>query len=145
MTRADETNGGINASGGDGRRGDEGGTATAHPESLSVTWGPFAERMRTTGEVPPVESWHQLLDGCIRSNDKPSLAIWLLNLMRETGVRPTALTYEKMLAICANHDDRDAAFHMVENMCREKILLDDVELPPTMADVLRTILPPDVF
>lgn len=126
-------------------RTDEGGTATVHPESLSVTWGPFAEKMRADGEVPPLESWHDLLDGCVRANDKPSLAIWLLNLMRETGLRPTATTYEKMLAVCANHDDRVAAFHLVENICRDKILLDDVELPSEMADVLRNILPPDVF
>lgn len=144
ITAMDGLNNTANVSGKNTEIG-EGNTATVHPESLSATWGPFAEGMRTKGEVPPLESWHDLLDGCIRANDKPSLAIWLLNLMRETGLRPTATTYEKMLAICANYDDRVAAFHLVENMCRDKILLDDVELPSEMADVLRNILPPDVF
>lgn len=120
-------------------------SAPVHPDSLQVTWSKFAENMKNSGEVPPLESWHELLDGSIRSNDKPSLAIWLLNLMRDTGIRPSATTYEKMLTICDNHNDRVAAFHLVENMCKDKVLLDDVELPAGLADILRSILPPDVF
>lgn len=116
-----------------------------HPDSLEACWPSFAERMRASGEIPALEEWHALLDGCIRANDKPSAAVWVLNLLRETGVKPTAVTYEKVLAVCAAHQDRVAAFHLVEHMYQDKILLGDVELPDGMEHTLRAILPPEAF
>lgn len=114
-------------------------------ESLSETWAPFAEKMKTSGEIPEIEEWHDLLDGCIRSNDVPGSAIWLMNLMRDTGRKPNATTYDKALLICNNHDDRVAAFHLVEHMHKDKVLLGDVELPGGMEETLRKILPPEAF
>lgn len=97
--------------------------------------------MRTTGEVPPYDEWHQMIDVC----DEPSKAIWVINLMRDTGRTPTAATYERVLTLCARKDDRSAAFHLVEGMFGDKVLLGDVELPEGMEKVLRKILPPEAF
>lgn len=65
--------------------------------------------------------------------------------MRDTGRTPTAATYEAALTVCAKQDDRVAAFHLVEHMYNDKVLLGDVELPDGMEDTLRAILPPDAF
>lgn len=120
-------------------------TATTHPESLEATWPSFAETMRTTDEIPPLAEWHKLFDGCLNANDEPAKVVWLLELLRQTGVKPTAVTYEKCLQACANHKDRVAAFHMVEFMYVDKILLGDVELPEDLESTLRAILPPEAF
>lgn len=123
-------------------------TGTPLP-TLETVWPAFAEKMRKTGEVPPAETWHELLDVCIAARESASKAIWLLNLMRETGVKPTALTYEKMLTVCAGdsneQESRVAAFHLVEHMFNDKVLIGDVELPDGMEEVLRKILPPEAF
>lgn len=118
---------------------------TVHPEALQLTWPRFADHMGKSGEVPPISDWHVLFDGCVRANDKPSTVVWLLSLMKETGVKPTAVTYEKCLEICQLHDDRVAAFHLIEFMFEDKILLGDVELPDGMEATLRTILPAEAF
>lgn len=101
--------------------------------------------MRESGEVPDYDAWHALLYGCAAAGDEASKAVWVVNLMRDTGRTPTAATYEAALAVCAGHDDRVAAFHLVEHMYKDKVLLGDVELPDGMEDTLRAILPPEAF
>lgn len=65
--------------------------------------------------------------------------------MRETGVKPSAVTYEKLLTLCVAHGDRIATFHLVEHMYEDKILLGDVDLPLDIENTLRAILPPEAF
>lgn len=65
--------------------------------------------------------------------------------MRDAGLKPTAVTYDKILSLCAQTDDRNAAFLLVELMFEDKVLLGDVELPQGMETVLRNILPPEAF
>lgn len=120
-------------------------TAAGQTETLEKAWPAFAERMKAADEVPPVEDWHYLLDIAVKAGDDPKLGIWLINLMHETGLKPTAVTYEKVLHLCALKKDRVAAFHLVEHMFQDKVLLGDVELPDGMEDVLRKILPPEAF
>lgn len=117
----------------------------ASPQTIETAWPAFADKMKTSGEIPPLEEWHALLDIANAARDDTSKVIWLLNLMRETGLKPTAVTYEKILNICADRDDRSAAFHIVEHMFKDKVLLGDVDLPDGMEDVLRKILPPEAF
>lgn len=120
-------------------------TAVPQQQSIDVAWATFAEKMKQTGEIPAIEEWHELLDVCEATCDKADKAIWIVNLMRETGLKPTAVTYEKVLRICSIMDDRAAAFHLVEHMFTDKVLLGDVELPDGMEEVLRKILPPEAF
>lgn len=117
----------------------------ASPQTMEAAWPAFAERMKTSGEIPPLDEWHALLDIADAGGDEASKAIWVVNLMRETGRKPTPVTYEKVLKICADRGDRSAAFHLVEHMFNDKVLLGDVELPDGMEDVLRKILPPEAF
>lgn len=112
---------------------------------LEVAWATFADQMKQSGESPPVEQWHTLLDTCISARETPSKAIWVMDTMRSTGVAPTALSYQKVLEVCAAAEDRAAAFHLVELMFKDGILLGDVDLPDGMEEVLRTILPPEAF
>lgn len=95
--------------------------------------------------MPPLEEWHRLIDIAISADDDISKIVWLINLMRETGVKGTPVTYEKVLAVCAKKEDRVSAFHLVEHMFDDKVLLGDVELPDGMEEVLRKILPPEAF
>lgn len=101
--------------------------------------------MKSSGEIPPLAEWHALVDAADAAGDDASKIIWLVNLMRDTGIKPTAITYEKVLKICSDRDDRPAAFHMVEHMFTDKVLLGDVDLPDGMENVLRKILPPEAF
>lgn len=101
--------------------------------------------MRESGEIPGYDAWHKLLDGAYEADDEPCRAVWVVNLMRETGRVPTAVTYEKVLRICRRRGDRETAFMLVEGMFADKVLLGDVELPEGMEEVLRKILPPEAF
>lgn len=101
--------------------------------------------MKSSGEIPELSEWHALLDGIVGAGDAPGCGVWVLNLMRDTGRRPTAATYERVLAMCHTADDRVAAFHLVEHMYKDKVLLGDVQLPDGMESTLRKILPPDAF
>lgn len=112
---------------------------------LESAWVEFAAKMKETGKSPPVAEWNKLLDVCVSAREPPSMAIWVVSTMRDTGVKPTAASYERVLAVCAEHDDRAAAFHLVEQMFKDGVLLGDVELPEGMEDTLRTILPPEAF
>lgn len=118
---------------------------TPHPDSLEVTWPVFAAQMRETNVIPDYDAWHTLLDGCVRAGDLPASAIWVINLMRETGRTPVAATYERVIEVAIKHDDRVAVFHLVELMYKDKVLLGDVELPEDMENLLRSILPPESF
>lgn len=113
--------------------------------NIDTAWPPFAEKMRVTDKIPPLEEWHALLDVCVAARDPVNKAIWVLNLMRETGLVPTAVTYEKVLSLCAMNEDRKAAFLLVELMFYDKVLLGDVQLPDGLEAILRKILPPDAF
>lgn len=116
-------------------------TPPSSAQTIESAWAELATKMRTSGQIPSHDEWHQLLDVC----DEPSKAIWVINLMRDTGRTPTAATYERALALCGQKDDRSAAFHLVEGMFGDKVLLGDVELPEGMEEVLRKILPPEAF
>lgn len=112
---------------------------------LEGAWAAFAGKMGETGVAPPVDEWNTLLDVCLAAREPASKAIWVVATMRETGVKPTAGTYDRVLAVCREVDDRAAAFHLVEQMWQDGVLLGDVELPEGMEDTLRTILPPEAF
>lgn len=113
--------------------------------SLAAAWAPFAANMAATGRTPKRADWNRLLDVCVDSGEDAERAIWVINLMRETGVAPDAASYERVLRVCHDRGDRAAAFHMVEGMFDDKVLLGDVELPEGMEEVLRKILPPEAF
>ncbi len=119
--------------------------APATAGGLEAAWATFAAEMRRSGQSPPLEQWHTLLDTCLAAGEAPSKAIWVVDTMRSTGVAPTALSYQKVLQVCAAAQDRAAAFHLVELMFKDGVLLGDVDLPDGMEEVLRTILPPEAF
>lgn len=120
-------------------------TAASECECIETAWPAFAEKMRTTGEIPPLNEWHDLLDVGIKGGDETSKGIWVLNLMQDTGVKRSAVTYEKLLQLCADREDRAGAFLLIEHMFNDKILLGDIDLPDGMEAVLRKILPPEAF
>eukprot|EP00177_Eucheuma_denticulatum_P004511 GFKZ01008200.1.p1 GENE.GFKZ01008200.1~~GFKZ01008200.1.p1 ORF type:complete len:178 (-),score=20.06 GFKZ01008200.1:7-540(-) len=126
-------------------RGTSAGMRKTGGKRIDESWPSFADGMRETGEIPDYEAWHGLLDSAYEAEDEPWRAVWLLNLMRETGRVPTAVTYDKVLGICARRGDRETAFSLVEGMWKDKVLLGDVELPEGMEEVLRKILPPEAF
>lgn len=109
--------------------------------ALEAAWEVFAAKMKATSESPAVEEWNALLEVA----DAPAKAVWVMNTMRDTGRRPTAGTYQRIIDCCERAGDRPAAFHMVELMFKDKILIGDVDLPDGMEAVLRTILPPEAF
>ena len=120
-------------------------TAAAPTGGIEAAWAPFAERMKELNASPEVSEWNALLDVAVTAGDPPAKAIWVLETMRSTGRAPTAETYQRVLQVCAMHSDRAAAFHLVEHMWKDNVLIGDVELPDGMEDVLRTILPPEAF
>lgn len=101
--------------------------------------------MQDTNEIPPISEWHRVLDVSVRNKELPSKGIWLLDLMRDVGLKPNAASYERLLQLCAIHEDRTASLHLVEHMFNDKVLLGDVEFPDGMEKTLRAILPPDAF
>lgn len=114
---------------------------TAEPGALEAAWEAFAAKMKASSESPPIEEWNALLE----TADAPAKAVWVMNTMRDTGRMPTAGTYQRIIDVCERAGDRPAAFHMVELMFKDKILIGDVDLPDGMEAVLRTILPPEAF
>ncbi|KAI0567417.1 hypothetical protein FGB62_2g144 [Gracilaria domingensis] len=118
---------------------------TTRQQTFETAWQELSDRMRATNEVPPLEDWHNVMDVCIRTNEDPAKGIWLLNLMRDLKLKATAGSYERVLTLCNDKNDRAAAFHLVELMFKDKILLGDVLLPDGMEEMLRTILPPEAF
>lgn len=120
-------------------------TAAAPAGGIEAAWAPFAERMKALDASPEISEWNALLDVAVEAGDLPAKAIWVLETMRSTGRAPTAETYQRVLQVCAAHSDRAAAFHLVEHMWKDGILIGDVELPDGMEDVLRSILPPEAF
>lgn len=119
-------------------------TSTA-PATIDTAWPAFAAKMKESNVVPPLEEWHALIDQCVAARDPVSKIVWVLSVMRETGLVPTAVTYEKVLMLCIFNEDREAAFLLVELMFHDKVLLGDVQLPEGLEPVLRKILPPDAF
>jgi len=100
--------------------------------------------MREADAVPPVAAWNELLDTAAQSGELDK-ALWILGTMKATGTKPTAVTYELLLAGCAKSADRQVAFSLIEQMWDDKVLLGDVTLPDGMEDTLRAILPPEAF
>ncbi|PXF41232.1 hypothetical protein BWQ96_09046 [Gracilariopsis chorda] len=120
-------------------------TQAPQQQTFETTWNTLSARMRDTNESPPLADWHRLLEACEFSEDGPSKAIWVLNLMRKLETRATAASYERVLQVCNEHGDRAAAFHLVELMFEDKVKLGDVQLPDGMEETLRSILPPEAF
>lgn len=117
----------------------------AAPAGLEAAWTSFAARMADTGEAPAVAEWDKLFREARDAGEDPAKAIWVLDRMQQAGARPTAGTYELLLEICIQKDDRAAAFLLVEKMWADKVLLGDVTLPEDMEKTLRAILPPEAF
>lgn len=112
---------------------------------LDAKWAEFAAEMKRTNISPDVDKWNELLDECIAAGEAPGKAIWVISTMRATGRGPTAASYQRVLQVCAMAEDRAAAFHLVELMWKDGVLLGDVDLPDGMEDTLRSILPPEAF
>lgn len=71
--------------------------------------------------------------------------IWIMDMMKKTGIKRDAKTYEIMMKVCISRKDNASAFYLVEQMWDDKVLLGDVDLPDGMEKTLRAILPPDAF
>jgi len=112
--------------------------------TTEAAWTAFADKMREADAVPPVAAWNELLDTAAQSGELDK-ALWILGTMKATGTKPTAVTYELLLAGCAKSADRQVAFSLIEQMWDDKVLLGDVTLPDGMEDTLRAILPPEAF
>lgn len=112
--------------------------------TTEAAWTAFADKMRADDAIPPLASWNELLNTAAMSGELDK-ALWILGTMKATGTRPTAVTYEILLAGCAAAGDRNVAFSLIEQMWDDKVLLGDVTLPDGMEDTLRAILPPEAF
>ncbi|KAK1866558.1 hypothetical protein I4F81_009074 [Pyropia yezoensis] len=112
--------------------------------TTEAAWTSFADKMRADDAIPPLASWNELLSTAATSGELDK-ALWILGTMKATGTRPTAVTYEILLAGCAAAGDRQVAFSLIEQMWDDKVLLGDVTLPDGMEDTLRAILPPEAF
>ena len=113
--------------------------------TLEAEWKVFSARMRDNGETATIEEWNELFQLCLERREDVSKTLWLLNMMRSMGRSPTAATYEKVMQLCMSFDDRSAAFYLVEQMWKDKVLLGDIDLPEGMEKTLRAILPPEAF
>ncbi|GAB0496022.1 hypothetical protein MMPV_007332 [Pyropia vietnamensis] len=112
--------------------------------TTEAAWTAFADKMRADDAIPPLASWNELLNTAAMSGELDK-ALWILGTMKATGTRPTAVTYEILLAGCAAAGDRNVAFSLIEQMWDDKVLLGDVTLPDGMEETLRAILPPEAF
>lgn len=112
--------------------------------TTEAAWTAFADKMRAADAIPPLAAWHDLLSTAADAGELEQ-ALWVLGTMKATGTRPTAVTYEILLAGCARVGNREVAFSLIEQMWDDKVLLGDVTLPDGMEDTLRAILPPEAF
>ncbi|CAN8071919.1 unnamed protein product [Agarophyton chilense] len=113
--------------------------------SFESAWDALAQRMKQSNQTAPLREWHAVLDVCVRDNETPDKPIWVLGVMRDLGLTPTAASYQRVLTLCKQRNDRASAFHLVQLMFTDKVLLGDVSLPPGMEQMLRKILPPEAF
>eukprot|EP00172_Hildenbrandia_rubra_P001183 Plantae.Rhodophyta-Hildenbrandia_rubra.ctg174.p1 GENE.Plantae.Rhodophyta-Hildenbrandia_rubra.ctg174~~Plantae.Rhodophyta-Hildenbrandia_rubra.ctg174.p1 ORF type:complete len:173 (+),score=33.73 Plantae.Rhodophyta-Hildenbrandia_rubra.ctg174:340-858(+) len=125
-------------------------TATSQPKKISDHWQDFAQTTLTKPEVEPTTSaWNELLERCAKEvTENPEdmqQMIWIMDMMKKTGIKRDAKTYEIMMKVCISRKDNASAFYLVEQMWDDKVLLGDVDLPDGMEKTLRAILPPDAF
>lgn len=64
---------------------------------------------------PNKETFNTLLQGCSKTNRK-DLAMFLASEMVATGVRPNALTYDRLILVCLTQEDYEDAFRYLEEM-----------------------------
>lgn len=93
--------------------------------TTEAAWTAFADKMRAEDAIPPLASWNELLTTAANSGELDK-ALWILGTMKATGTRPTAVTYEILLAGCAAAGNRTVAFSLIEQMWDDKVLLGDV-------------------
>jgi pentatricopeptide repeat protein len=62
-----------------------------------------------------VDTFNILLQGASRASNK-SAAMFLAREMSDLGIRPNALTYDRLILICIKQDDYEDAFRYLEEM-----------------------------
>lgn len=95
--------------------------------TTEAAWTAFADKMRAEDAIPPLASWNELLTTAANSGELDK-ALWILGTMKATGTRPTAVTYEILLAGCAAAGNRTVAFSLIEQMWDDKVLLGPASL-----------------
>jgi hypothetical protein len=64
---------------------------------------------------PNTETFNVLLQGCSRT-DKKDLAMFFASEMAAAGIRPNALTYDRLILVCLSQDDYEDAFRYLNEM-----------------------------
>ncbi|KAG6329555.1 hypothetical protein ID866_9533 [Astraeus odoratus] len=76
---------------------------------------------RDYASKPDIETFNHLLQGCINANHR-ELGNKLLLDMKQAGVRPNALTYERVILLCLTQATYEDAFFYLEEMKAQKFV-----------------------
>mmetsp|Transcript_6068 Transcript_6068/g.18338 ORF Transcript_6068/g.18338 Transcript_6068/m.18338 type:complete len:185 (-) Transcript_6068:114-668(-) len=99
--------------------------------SIEEAWSTLAQKMRDQDESASTEEWNELISFAVAKDDLEK-AVYFLELMKKTGRKPQASTYDVILKKCAKSiatREKEIAFYLVEQMYADKVSLGDVTLP----------------